>query len=138
MRSLPYGAEAWAAMLARDPIEMEGDEPPAMADVEGLRKFIEGNVLPWFKNRKKDRGGAVKGYSVELGYGFIKDDETADEVFVLQPCPVAVTSKTAWLLGFACSHTTQPHGTKREDNAATWGVYGTLFLLGSGAKSGMS
>jgi hypothetical protein len=44
----------WADMLARDPDEMEEGEEPATADVEGLRSFIEGEVLPWFENRKKE------------------------------------------------------------------------------------
>jgi hypothetical protein len=41
-------------MLARDPDEMEEGEQPATADVEGLRRFLEGEVLPWFDNRKKE------------------------------------------------------------------------------------
>ena len=41
-------------MLARDPDEMEEGEEPATADVEGLRRFLEGEVLPWFKNRKNE------------------------------------------------------------------------------------
>jgi hypothetical protein len=44
----------WADMLARDPDEMEEGEQPATADVEGLRRFLEGEVLPWFDNRKKE------------------------------------------------------------------------------------
>jgi hypothetical protein len=44
----------WADVLARDPDEMEEGEEPATADVEGLRSFIEGEVLPWFENRKKE------------------------------------------------------------------------------------
>ena len=31
----------------------EGEEP-ATADVEGLRRFLEGEVLPWFENRRKE------------------------------------------------------------------------------------
>ena len=27
---------------------------PATADAEGLRRFLEGEVLPWFENRKKE------------------------------------------------------------------------------------
>jgi hypothetical protein len=41
-------------MLAREPEEMEEDEDPATADVEGLRSFIEDKVLPWFENRKME------------------------------------------------------------------------------------
>ena len=44
----------WADVLARDPDEMEEDEEPATADAEGLRRFLEGEVLPWFENRKKE------------------------------------------------------------------------------------
>ncbi len=46
--------EWWADVLARDPDELgEGDEP-ATADAEGLRRFLEGEVLPWFEARKKE------------------------------------------------------------------------------------
>ena len=31
----------------------EGEEP-ATADAEGLRRFLEDEVLPWFENRKKE------------------------------------------------------------------------------------
>jgi hypothetical protein len=44
----------WADVLARDPDELEEVEVPATADAEGLRRFIEGDVLPWFENRKKE------------------------------------------------------------------------------------
>jgi hypothetical protein len=44
----------WADMLAGDPDELREDEQPATADVEGLRRFLEGEVLPWFDNRKKE------------------------------------------------------------------------------------
>jgi hypothetical protein len=43
----------WADVLARDPDELEEDEDPATADVEGLRRFLEAEVLPWFEGRKK-------------------------------------------------------------------------------------
>jgi hypothetical protein len=44
----------WADTLARAPDETgEGDEP-ATADAEGLRRFLEGNVLPWFEARRKE------------------------------------------------------------------------------------
>ena len=33
---------------------MEEGEEPATADVEGLRRFLEGNAMDWFENRKKD------------------------------------------------------------------------------------
>lgn len=44
----------WADVLARDPDELEEDEAPATADTEGLRRFLEGEVLPWFETRKKE------------------------------------------------------------------------------------
>jgi hypothetical protein len=44
----------WADVLARAPDELEEDEVPATADAEGLRRFIEGEVLPWFENRRKE------------------------------------------------------------------------------------
>jgi hypothetical protein len=44
----------WADLLARDPDELGGGEEPATADVEALRRFLEGEVLPGFENRKKE------------------------------------------------------------------------------------
>jgi hypothetical protein len=44
----------WADTLAGDPGELGEGEEPATADVEGLRRFLEGEVLPWFENRKKE------------------------------------------------------------------------------------
>jgi hypothetical protein len=44
----------WADVLARDPEEMEEGEEPVSANVEGLRRFLEGEVLPWFENRRKE------------------------------------------------------------------------------------
>ena len=46
--------EWWAEMLARDPHELEDEEEPATADIEGLRRFLETKVLPWFEGRKKE------------------------------------------------------------------------------------
>jgi hypothetical protein len=42
----------WADELTREPEEL--DEVPATADAEGLRRFLEGEVLPWFETRKKE------------------------------------------------------------------------------------
>ncbi len=60
----PYGAALaalredtrtwWADVLARDPDELEQGEDPATADAEGLRRFLEAEVLPWFEARKKE------------------------------------------------------------------------------------
>jgi hypothetical protein len=44
----------WADVLARDLDELEEDEQPATADVEGLRRFLEGKVLAWFENRRME------------------------------------------------------------------------------------
>ena len=46
----------WADMLARDPDELEEDEAPATADAEGLRRFLEDKVLPWFETREEGTG----------------------------------------------------------------------------------
>ena len=46
--------EWWAEMLACKPEELEDDEVPYTADVEGLRHFIETEVLPWFDKRKQE------------------------------------------------------------------------------------
>ena len=44
----------WAEVLERDPNKLEEDEAPATADAEGLRRFLESEVLPWFEARKKE------------------------------------------------------------------------------------
>ena len=44
----------WADMLVRDPDELDDGEEPATPDEAGLRRFLEGNVLPWFETRKKE------------------------------------------------------------------------------------
>ena len=44
----------WADTLACDPDELGDGEELATADVEGLRRFLEGEVLPWFENRQKE------------------------------------------------------------------------------------
>jgi hypothetical protein len=44
----------WADTLACDPDELGEGEEPVTADVEGLRRFLEGEVLPWFENRQKE------------------------------------------------------------------------------------
>ena len=46
--------DRWADELARDPAELGEDEVPATANVEGLRRFLEGEVLPWFETRRKE------------------------------------------------------------------------------------
>jgi hypothetical protein len=44
----------WADELARDPAELGEDEIPATPDVDGLRRFIETDVLAWFERRKQE------------------------------------------------------------------------------------
>jgi hypothetical protein len=44
----------WADVLARDVDELPEDGIPATADGEGLRRFLEAEVLPWFETRKKE------------------------------------------------------------------------------------
>jgi hypothetical protein len=44
----------WADTLARDPSERQEGEKAFTADAEGLRRFLEGEVLPWFEARKKE------------------------------------------------------------------------------------
>jgi hypothetical protein len=44
----------WADTLASDRDELGEGKEPATADVEGLRRFLEGDVLPWFENRQKE------------------------------------------------------------------------------------
>ena len=46
--------EWWSDRLAREPEELDEGEEPATPDREGLRQFIDGEVLPWFENRKKE------------------------------------------------------------------------------------
>ena len=44
----------WADILARDPDDLDEGNEPATADAEGLRRFLEGEALPWFDARKKE------------------------------------------------------------------------------------
>jgi hypothetical protein len=44
----------WADMLAREPDELDEGEEPATADAQGLRRFLEADVLPWFERRKSE------------------------------------------------------------------------------------
>ena len=39
--------------LARDPLELMEDNEPATADAEGLHRFLERKVFPWFVERRK-------------------------------------------------------------------------------------
>jgi acyl-CoA synthetase (NDP forming) len=44
----------WVDTLARGPDELDEGEEAATADAAGLRRFLEGNVLPWFEARRKE------------------------------------------------------------------------------------
>jgi hypothetical protein len=44
----------WADVLARNLDELEEGDKPATADAEGLRRFLEAEVLSWFEMRKKE------------------------------------------------------------------------------------
>src|SRR5271170_8283373 len=46
--------EWWAEFLARKPDELDDGEKPPTADSDGLRGFLEGEVLPWLQDRKKE------------------------------------------------------------------------------------
>jgi hypothetical protein len=43
----------WQELLDRDADELEHGEKAYTADVEGLRRFIETEVMPWFENRRR-------------------------------------------------------------------------------------
>src|SRR5206468_10861769 len=40
-------------VLTSDPEELEEDEERCTADATGLRRFLEGEILPWFATRRK-------------------------------------------------------------------------------------
>jgi hypothetical protein len=44
----------WADTLALDPDALNEGEEPATADADGLRRFLEGDVLRWFEARRKE------------------------------------------------------------------------------------
>jgi len=44
----------WADTLARDPEDLDEGEEPATPDEAGLRRFLEGTVMPWFDGRRKE------------------------------------------------------------------------------------
>lgn len=43
----------WEETLQTDPGKLPEDEEPATSDAEGLRQFVEDQVLPWFEKRRK-------------------------------------------------------------------------------------
>ena len=44
----------WADVLSRDADELDEGEEPAKADGEGLRRFLEDDVLRWYETRRKE------------------------------------------------------------------------------------
>jgi hypothetical protein len=46
--------EWWDDMISRDPEDFDEDEEPFTADVEGLRRFIEKDLRPWYVQRRKE------------------------------------------------------------------------------------
>ena len=44
----------WADVLAGDIAVLEENEEPGTADADGLRRFLESKVLPWFDERKEE------------------------------------------------------------------------------------
>jgi hypothetical protein len=46
--------EWWDDMLAGGPDGREDDEESSKADAESLRRFLEGEVLPWLESRRKE------------------------------------------------------------------------------------
>jgi hypothetical protein len=44
----------WTDVLARDRDELDEGEEPATANTEGLRRFLEDDVLPWFETHRKE------------------------------------------------------------------------------------
>ena len=41
-------------MISRDPGDFDEDEEPFTADTEGLRRFIEKGLRPWYVQRRKE------------------------------------------------------------------------------------
>ena len=46
----------WADVLAGDIAVLEEDEEPGTPDVAGLRRFIEGKLVPWLESRREEIG----------------------------------------------------------------------------------
>jgi len=44
----------WADQLACDPADHGEGQRPYAADAEGLRRFLETEILPWYDNRKRE------------------------------------------------------------------------------------
>jgi hypothetical protein len=46
----------WADVLAGDIAVLDDNEGPGTADCDGLRRFLEDKVLPWFEDRREEIG----------------------------------------------------------------------------------
>ncbi len=46
--------EWWEDLIARDPDDLEEDEEPATTDTEGLCRFLEHQMLPWFDKQREE------------------------------------------------------------------------------------
>ena len=46
--------EWWDDMISRDPEDVDEDEDPFTADSDGLRRFIEKELRPWYVQRRKE------------------------------------------------------------------------------------
>ena len=46
--------ECWDDMISRDPEDVDEDEDPFTADSDGLRRFIEKELRPWYVQRRKE------------------------------------------------------------------------------------
>lgn len=46
--------EWWDDMISRDPEDFDEDEDPFTADTDGLRRFIEKELRPWYVQRRKE------------------------------------------------------------------------------------
>lgn len=46
--------EWWEDMISRDPEDFDEDEDPFTADSDGLRRFIEKDLRPWYVQRRKE------------------------------------------------------------------------------------
>jgi hypothetical protein len=68
----------WATVLARGPDELEEGEEPATANVEGLRRFLEGEVQRWRVNRNNEL--AVRPQIREQAFGEALDPDRLERL----------------------------------------------------------
>ena len=48
--------EGWVGVLSRDPEDFDEGETPFTSDADGLRRFIERDLRPWYVQRRKGTG----------------------------------------------------------------------------------